>query len=366
MTRGGSAFDLLRTLDIEDFLAVEGMDYRQGQGSRGAQFNVKECPACGNENWKVYLNAESGYGNCFVCNETFNKWTFIKAYLQSENNAVVGKYIEDAVKKLGYRPKPKREPVVQGKASEPLMPASLPLPTGNGSNAQYLEDRGVSSAYAAYFGLRLCRTGYHEYIGPDGDTLRQPFGNRILIPVYDLTGKFVTFQGRDITGKAERKYLFPSTLPGTSRFLLNGQNAMKAKAKHVLVGEGVFDVFAQKIAIDRHREMSGVVPVGTFGKHLSFGDGDTQLNAFARLKNQAGLETVTIMWDGEADALKSALDAAKHLKKLGLKVRIALLPKGKDPAEVESTVVRDCWLNATEYTPTMAVIMKIRNPYNIA
>jgi hypothetical protein len=101
--------------------------------------------------------------------------------------------------------------------------------------------------------------------------------------------------GRDITGASERKYLFPTGLPGTGRYLLNGQNAVTSK--RVCMGEGGFDVFAMKAAFDEEVELRGVTCVGSFGKHLSYGDmaGDDQLGRLLKLRAH-GLEDLTILW----------------------------------------------------------------------
>lgn len=359
--------ELLEQFDMESFLAMEGLDFKRSHGSRGEQLNVETCPACGDERWKVYLNADTGFGNCFVCDETFNKWTFVKAYLNTEDKAVIAKFIGDTNDKFGYRAKKRRPEPSQpeGKAPVPVMPSSLPLPTKDGANAQYLEDRGVNATYAAYFGLRLSRTGYHEFTSSDGSRVKQSFANRILIPVYDLDGELVTFQGRDITGRHEKKYLFPSGLPGTARFLLNGQRALKSKAKHIVVGEGFFDVFGIKRAVDQSPDLRGIVAVGTFGKNLSLGEGASQINAIRRLKNEGALERVTFMWDGEVDALKSALIAGEAVKQVGVSVSIALLPAGKDPAEVEPEVVAQAIRDAKNLDATLIARFKLRNPYKM-
>ena len=55
--------EALDRIDMEAWLDAEGIDYKITRGSRGTQINVKECPCCGNSNWKVYLNADNGLGN---------------------------------------------------------------------------------------------------------------------------------------------------------------------------------------------------------------------------------------------------------------------------------------------------------------
>jgi DNA primase len=185
----------------------------------------------------------------------------------------------------------------------------------------------------------------------------------VIIPVYDLDGDLKTFQGRDVTGKSDRKYLFPKALPGTGRYLLNGQNVIATD--HVAMGEGIFDVAAMKIAFDEASDLRSIVPVGSFGKHLSYGDmkGDDQLGRFTALKAR-GLKFVTIMWDGEEAALIAALSAAKLLTGVGLTARIALLPAGKDPNEIPAADVRKAFYEAQTWTPALDIKWRLRNPYS--
>lgn len=352
-------------LDMEDYLTFEGIDYKHSHGGQGVQLNLRECPNCHDERWKVYLNAETGLGNCFVCDKSFNKWAFIADHLETTDKRVIVRHIEDTLKLFGYQPKKKRVDTQPSEPKKCLLPSSMPLPTVDGRNAQYLEERGVSSEYAKYFDLSYSFTGTYSFKSDDGEIITQSFRDRIIIPVRDLDGEVVTFQGRDVTGESKTKYLFPSKLMGTARFLYNGHKALSLRAREVLVGEGAFDVIAQKIAIDQFDEMKHIVPVGTFGKHLSETvSGPSQVDAFRRLRHEAGLEEVTIMWDGEQAALKSALEAARKLVGIGLKVRVAMLPKGCDPAEVDAETVRDAWRDATPYSRTLETRLKLRNPYS--
>jgi DNA primase len=322
------------------------------------QINAKECPHCGDRRWRVYLNAATGLGNCFVCNEPFNKIKFAKLVTDLPWRELKTRLVE-IMKDQGWRPKRVSAAVEVGEVKLPL---SFALPTPEGSNLMYLEERGVDSELAAYFHLRFSEDGWWNFTKEDGSSSGQHFGNRVIIPVFDLDGTLKTFQGRDITGTSERKYLFPAMLPGTGKFLYNGQNAVRAK--RVVVGEGVFDVIALKKAFDEDVELRDVVPVGTFGKHLSFGsmDGDDQLGRFMQLK-AFGLKEVTFLWDGEKAALESALSAAELLHRNGFQVRVGLLPEGRDPNESTAEDVRKAFWSAQTYSPRLAIQWRLRNPY---
>ena len=352
-------------VDPQEVLDHEGIDYRETSGSSGDQLNVKECPNCGDSNWKVYLNAETGYGVCFKCDTTYNIWTFMCDVLGTADKKVVGKFFSQIAGDTGFKPKKVAKVHVDVEVPEAVFPLSFSLPYSSGRNIDYLQDRGISGEYAARFKLRHCMMGHHTY-QKDGKEVRQKFDDRIIIPVLDLDGELVSFQGRDITGDSDRKYLFPAQLPATGRFLYNGHEAKALRAKEVIMCEGAFDVIPTAIAIDQFDEMRGVVPIGSFGKHLSTGavDRPGQLEALYQLKQKAALKKVTIMWDGEPNALRSALDAAGQIKALGIEVSIALLPPGKDPNEVDAYEIYRAWKDATPYSKLLAVRWITRNPYD--
>lgn len=349
----------------EDLLDHIGVDYRRTSGSRGPQFNLRECPLCGGEAWKVYLSVDTGYGNCFhgSCGASFNLWTFAKAHLGTADNKAVGQQFDEIAKGGGWKPKKRApKPVVPVISGDLKLPMSLPAGT---AGIPYMNERGISVRHQQEFELRWCKDGAFAYKDEKGNDRKMPFSGRVIIPIRDLDGKLVTFQGRDITGASERKYLFPPRLPSTARFLYNGHRAYAEKWAHIVMGEGALDVIATQAAIDGDRAFVGIGAVGSFGKKLTldFEPGmDTQLQALLSLKAN-GLKIITILWDGEKDALKSAVVASEKLTGYGFTVRIAFLPKGKDPAEVEPETVRKAIASALPYSRALGVRIRLRNPY---
>lgn len=354
--------EITKELDLEYFVERESIPFKVSRGSSGMQINVKDCPECGNSKWKVYLNAENGRGNCFACSTGYTKAGYIhKHYGHGDNEwRKTFDICAEVMREQGWRP----ARVIPAAVSHGVvdMPLSIELPTKDGQNLQYLEDRGINGDLTRYFGLRYCQMGWWNYKDDEGNSKGQHFGERVLIPVYDLDGELKTFQGRDLTGTSDRKYLFPMSLPGTGRYLLNGQNCHLTR--RAALGEGFFDVAAMKAAFDADSNLRDVVPLGSFGKHLSYGsvNGDDQLGRFLKLK-AAGLQELTIMWDGEVKALMSALDAAKLLTGIGLVVKIAMLPTGKDPNEVIGQVVREVFHKAQRWTPMLDIRLRLNNPY---
>ena len=284
--------------------------------------------------------------NCFAGShppgENFNKWSFIHASLGMSKRDTA-QYIIEAAGELGWIP-PKETIKQVNENVELKLPASVPLPF-EGRYLRYLSNRGIPAEVAEYFHLRYCKKGWFRYL-VNGEERFMSFANRVIIPVYDLQGNMVSYQGRDTTGEAEKKYLFPPGFASTGKYLYNGHNAVGAK--EIAVGEGAFDVAAIKVAFMEDPALRHVVPVGTFGKHLSTRSDECsdQLNAFIQLK-EAGLKSVTFMWDSEASALDAATRAGEELMKIGLAVRIAVLPQGKDPNEATPQEVREAYLKST-------------------
>lgn len=338
--------EILENLDLESYLDFMGIQYRTRPGSSGRQLNIKCCPSCGDTNWKVYANEATGLGNCFKgsCElGSFNKWKFIKAYLGSPAAGDVIRHIKEAAAAMGWRPK--KTSAAVDYSTEVKLPRSIPLPDENGNNLGYLEARGVTADLARFFHLSYCHSG--GYTTLDGiREVRQDYSGRVLIPVFDLEGVLRTFQGRDITGTKEPKYLFPPGLAASGRFLYNGYNAWNSE--QIVVGEGAFDVIAIHAAMQGDPAMRNIAAVGTFGMHLSSNaDGGDQLDAFLAL-SKGKLKRITLMWDSEPAALRAALKATETLKSVGISARIAILPKGKDPNEVSAHVVREAFLSSVD------------------
>lgn len=354
--------DLLESFDIEYYLEREGIAYKKTFGSSGPQLNVRTCPCCGQSKWKVYLNADTGLGNCFSgsCQKKFNKFSFVKATMGVDNNQAVKEAIKNICKELGWVPKkeyvkPKISFAFEGDLVLPQN-TPLPLPTGN---LEYLSRRGIDDYYTSLFDLRYCERGEWRF-KVDNIEHVQIFNKRILIPIRDIDGKLVAFQGRDITGTAPNKYQFPSQVAATGKLLYNGFQVKGMES--VVVNEGVFDVIATQMALDKGGLSQEYGVVGSFGKHLSINlkDNDDQLSRFLLLKKN-GLKNIVMMWDGEVQAYADAVEASKNLTTYGFNVKIATLPQGKDPNEVYYTKVVEAIQLAKPYHPLLSMMS---NPYD--
>lgn len=324
----------LNDFDVEQLVAYEGYEYKLCAGQSGLQVNVKTCPNCGREDFKVYLNAETGLGNCFGCDVKYNKFSFIKLSRGLTKNGDVFRYLQGINSYVTY--KPKRQ-IIEHKLNKDWV---LPLNTRielDQDLPDYLKDRNIDAKICKRFDLRYCDAGFYKYQDWFEKTKYVDFSKRIIIPVKDINGSLVTFQGRDITGKSNKKYLFPNMLPGTGRYIYNADYIIKNKLKKVILCEGVFDVFAATQAIETDVTYMQWGVAGTFGKHLSIRSNNVmqedQLSDLMMLKS-CGVDEFVIMWDGERKARLAAIDACLQLRSYGLNASVALdLPDGCDPNE---------------------------------
>jgi DNA primase len=275
------------------------------------------------------VNAETGLGNCFhgACGIKFNKFKLVRA-VSGLSGAELDAYIKVVAEEQGWMPKKEHVKVIQADLKLPSKIHHLPV---NGQNLQYLQDRGVSIDSCKWFQLSYCHGGWWGYKLEDGAEKWVSYDQRIIIPITDLDGRMVSFQGRDITDEKLPKYLFPVGYAVAGSHLYNAQNFQNGIHAHAVVGEGAFDAIAIHQAIEGRAECSAMLAIATFGMHLSGGEGG-QIAKLLRLYDR-GLRTITFMWDSEGKALAYAVKCGLQLIGMGFTVRIAQLPAGYDPAQ---------------------------------
>jgi DNA primase len=324
----------LDDFDVEQLVSYLGYEYRVSNGNSGVQLNLRSCPACGRQEYKVYMNADTGLGNCFHCNVGLNRYKLIKLTLGLANHGDIVRYTKSIQDTVRY--KPKVSPEAYKLNNDWVLPTNKRIEEAQDVPA-YLAEREVDAKLSKRFDLRLCEYGFYKYEDFQGRSRFVDFSNRILIPVVDINGQLVTFQGRDTTGKSEKKYLFPNMLPGTGRYIYNANYALKQKSKRIVLSEGCFDVFATTKALESDVAWKDWAACGTFGKHLSIAANNVnstdQLSDLYKL-SEHGVEEFIILWDGECKAIIAAMEAALSLNGFGLNTTVARLGNDLDPAEV--------------------------------
>ncbi|WPH68508.1 DNA primase [Stenotrophomonas phage BUCTxx99] len=346
--------EALEELDVEWVIQDEGLDYKESWGHNGRQLNLRHCPFCGNNKYKVYINADTGLGNCFAgsCSQgSFNKWQFLREVYDLTGRDLHRK-IEDAAGEQGWKPKTAVKKFDPGPLNLPDCEAAWtmsPMP-------KYLVDRGVTSEIAEHFDLGYCESGWFVVKDPAGEEIKQNYAKRIIIPVYDVNGEIVSFQGRDTTGTSDRRYLFPPMFSGTGTQLYNIQN-WKVGMESVVIAEGAFDAIGVYRALKAKKLDSKMLAAASFG--MSFTEspnGNDQISRLLELKER-GLKEVIFMWDDEAPAIKAAIAACKKVKRYGLRVKIAIVKGAKDPGDATVDQIMDALRDAKEVRSDMQAML---------
>jgi DNA primase len=340
----------LAKIEVDSYLDREGVPYSESYGTSGLQLNLHECPACGEAGRKTYIGAETGLGKCFhgSCGVGFNKFKLIKAVSKLAGPALDA-HITAVAREQGWMPKKARKTIERGELKLPSKLVPLPV---EGQNLQYLQDRGVTLDSCRHFELAYCHKGWWTYTVGGAEKFVS-YDERVIIPIADLAGTLVSFQGRDVSGKREPKYLFPAGFAVAGSHLYGAHHFEQGVHRHLIVGEGAFDAIAIHQAVKDQPSCDGMLATATFGMHLSGGP-DGQIARFVALKDK-GLTTVTFMWDGERKAVAMAVKAGLELASMGITVRVAVLPAGKDPNEVPAETVRQAIFQATKLTRLSAI-----------
>lgn len=220
---------------------------------------------------------------------------------------------------------------------------------------QYLKERGMSDRLIGQFQIGcapdewdiltrfLFKRGFDmellEKYGlvaakQDGSGYVDRFRNRIIFPIHDRDGNAIALAGR-IIGEGQPKYLnsSESKLFTKSRTLYNLHQARPAirKRKQAVLFEGYMDVIKAW-----HAGLSnGVATMGTAltEEHCAI------------LKRQA--QEVIVCYDGDDAGQAAASKSIPLLEAAGLKVMIAMLPRGKDPDDFIGEYGAEAFLRTT-------------------
>lgn len=137
---------------------------------------------------------------------------------------------------------------------------------------------------------------------------------RVIIPVFNLMGDAIAWQGRDVTGNHYLRYVFPKVEDCVEHYkkTLYCANLCR-KSDTILVVEGVFDAWKLQLA--------GIPAVCTFGTSTT----KEQVTLMAAWDN------IIIAFDNEPEAQRHADEIAIQLASIGKNVYIAPTDFGKNP-----------------------------------
>lgn len=309
------------------------------------------CPFHSEKSPSFTVTPEKGIFYCYGCGKGGNAIKFIEEIEEYSFPEAVRMLAQEAgipVTWSGEQEGPGREEnaerdaLIQAHELSAKLYHYLLMNTTHGQPAlQYLRDRGVTDKQIDHFLI--------GYAPPEWDTLarfleRREFGlalmekgglligkqdrsgyidrfrDRVMFPIWNRDGKAIALAGR-MLGEGQPKYLnSPETmLFSKGRNLYNFHHARSAmrKNRRVVLFEGYMDVIkAWSAGVN-----NGVASMGTAltDEHA----GVLQRNA----------DEAILCYDGDNAGQAAALKTIPILEKAGLKVQVAMLPKGMDPDE---------------------------------
>ena len=311
---------------------------------RGREF-VALCPFHQEKTPSFYVVPDGQFFHCFGCGkngDVFNfvmereGWTFREAFEQLASRAGIS---TEGV--FGNRPQDSAPRVdVHGALAAVRDYFQGVLRSSEGeAHRSYLGSRGLLAAiepfgigahpaepgrlqrFARQKGLPLAPL---EQAGLLGHTGREPFAGRVMFPIEDERGRVVGFGGR-VLGKSDEqsgpKYLNSPESPhfNKRRVLFGLKHAKKSGVRRIVVMEGYTDVIACHLA-----GMTGAV--ATLGTALT--------HDHAQILQRYATEGVVLLFDGDPAGFRAADKAFRELVRTALKLSIALLEGGVDPADL--------------------------------
>ncbi len=289
-------------MSIDQLLRDYGVPYvTQGEHKHSSSgwINV-HCPYCAGGNFHMGISLENPFAShCWKCgsHSTVAVLSRILHMPEKEVHQLIEKYHGGGVIKR------ERQPKVS------IKPLRLPRPCGelNEAGKEYLHKRG-------YDPEKLRRVWRIKQTGPVSYLDKVRYGNRILIPIH-WGGEMVSFQTRDITGKAEPRYLACPIAREKAhhKHIVYGKQERWERYNALIVVEGVFDVWRL-----------GPSAVATFG---------TAFTMEQVLALNSAHERFVMLYDNEPQAQELARKLAVKLRALGKKVTIETVPS--DPGEME-------------------------------
>ena len=220
----------------------------------------------------------------------------------------------------------------------------------------YLRDRGLTLSTIKHFGLGAAPDSWDALINhlkskgfSVADMLRanvvgksqrgtyyDRFRKRVMFPIINLRGKVIAFSGRAMPGEDKQggKYVNTADTPvyKKSENLFAMNFAKNHCDERIILVEGNMDV----ISLHQAGFQNAVAALGT-----SFTN--EQANIISRYTKE-----IVLTLDADAAGQKAVKRAGEILKNTGLKVRVIVIPDGKDPDEFIRKYGKDRFIGLLE------------------
>lgn len=262
-----------------------------------------ECPFCsGNPGLHLGYSLEKDYFRCWRCGfkPTLKTIQTITRLSYKETSAVIREY--------GGRSKTPRAPKITVKKKKFKFPSgTCPM---QDRHKRYLQNRGFDpDELESEWGLLGT--------GPIAPLDGIDYKHRIIIPIY-WKGEIVSFQGRDITGKSNLKYL---ACP-QEREIINHKEVLYAH---------------KSISLSKIRMLvEGSTDVWNIGRHAAATFGiEYKIKQLSQLPKK-----LVILFDADPQAMQQSKKLAAELSFLGHEVYVKTPSRGKDPGSMSKTEIK--------------------------
>ncbi|UCG30601.1 MAG: DNA primase [candidate division WOR-3 bacterium] len=319
--------EVKRQTDIVDIIGRYVQLKKMGKNYRGL------CPFHSEKNPSFYVNPEKGIYYCFGCKKGGNAINFLMEYEKLD--------FPDAIKRLaknlgieidttkGLRYKELYEVNEQAcqfyahcltkdigrRGQEYLLRRNMKLDKLQDFRLGYAPASGGLTTFMRQKGFSVARLQQAGLIS----TNRELFRDRLIFPIFNLSGRIIGFGGRGIDDFIQPKYLNSPETPifkkGDGLYgLYQSKEKIRSKGEVMLV-EGYFDL----LSIYQHGFDNISAPLGT---SLT----EQQALLLSRFARKA-----MILFDGDLSGIKAALRAIGLLIDAQVDVFVTLLPENSDP-----------------------------------
>ena len=285
---------------------------------------------------------------CFGCGAKGDIFTFVEEQEGLSFKETLKQLAERAGVELDYRPEAREARSEKDKILQVLESATQFFENElakNPSALQYIKSRGIDEVSVKKWRLgyapaewralytSLLQQGYSAEIllkaglvkPVDGTRAKEPydvFRDRIIFPLSDANGEVIAFSGRALAKETEPKYLnSPDTVLFTKSEVLYGLDKAKEKIRrqdYAVLVEGQMDlVLSHQAGVENTVASSGTAFTA---QHLE------------RLKRLS--RRIILAFDGDKAGEAAAEKASTLALSLGLEVKVAKIPEGKDPADI--------------------------------
>lgn len=332
----------------------------------GANYKAR-CPFHNEKTASFFISPARGSYYCFGCGAKGDIFSFVQTYEGLDFKGALKLLADRAgVPLTGFKPEKSDEKEKLFEIMEAATVYYEEMLTKHPEIRTYLHERGLTDETITSFRIGYAPDGWRnvstylagkkfpEAMLEKAGLIKQGekghydrFRSRAMFPIFDSSGRVIAFSGRAlVSDDATPKYLNSPDTPlfdkSSALYGIDRAKEVMRKRDYAILVEGQFDLLMSHQA----GILNTVAASGTaLSDSVPTGDrGVTNLQMISRFT-----KNVLFAFDGDKAGINATYRGALLALGLGLDVKVARLPAGKDPADVirES---KDTWLSILKST----------------